>query len=291
MLAEAVTTPMRSDVVAALKQASAATGSDFNYLLCTAMRESSLRPEAKSSTSSACGLFQFVEQTWFGLVKQFGAKHGLGSYANAIQQNSDGHFGADNAGDRHAILALRNDPRVSALMAGEFANVTRSSLESSLGRNVSNGELYAAHFLGPEAACRLIRMNEAQPQACAATAFPLAATANRAVFYHPNGTPKSVHEVYGWALKQPTVGQAPAEVETVPRTAVQVGNARATGEVVYPEDWAAMQLWTATQSTASSLLSPNTLPQSPLAATPGILDVLGNLAEPQIPGQRRSSAE
>src|SRR5271165_2445531 len=101
MLAEAIPSAVRTDVLAALKQASAATGSDFNYLLCTAMRESSLRPQAKSSTSSACGLFQFVEQTWFGLVKQFGAKHGLGSYANAIQQNSDGRFGVDNASDRH----------------------------------------------------------------------------------------------------------------------------------------------------------------------------------------------
>jgi len=90
MLAEAAGTAVRSDVLAALKQASAATGSDFNYLLCTAMRESSLHPQAKSSTSSACGLFQFVEQTWFGVVKQFGAKYGLGSFAGAIQRDAAG---------------------------------------------------------------------------------------------------------------------------------------------------------------------------------------------------------
>ena len=148
MLAEA-TTAMRSDVLAALKQASAATGSDFGYLLTTAMRESNLHPQAKSGSSSASGLFQFVEQTWFGLVKQYGAKHGLGSFSNAIVQSGDGHFEADNANDRHAILGLRNDPRIAALMAGEYANATRASLESALGRNVSNGELYAAHFLGP----------------------------------------------------------------------------------------------------------------------------------------------
>jgi hypothetical protein len=188
MLAEAAGTAVRSDILAALKQASAATGSDFDYLLCTAMRESSLHPQAKSGTSSACGLFQFVEQTWFGLVRQFGAKHGLGSFANAIERNSDGHYGADNASDRRAILALRNDPAISAIMAGEYANLTRASLESTLGRNVSNGELYAAHFLGPEAACRLIRMNQSQPQACAATAFPQAADANRNVFYHAVGS-------------------------------------------------------------------------------------------------------
>jgi hypothetical protein len=64
MLAEAATAAAnRTDVLAAIKQASADTGSDFNYLLDTAMRESSLKPQAKSNTSSASRLFQFVGQT------------------------------------------------------------------------------------------------------------------------------------------------------------------------------------------------------------------------------------
>ena len=73
-----------SAVVAALKSAAAATGSDFHYLLGTAMRESSLKANAQSSTSSAAGLFQFVDQTWLGLVKTHGAKYGLGLLAGAI---------------------------------------------------------------------------------------------------------------------------------------------------------------------------------------------------------------
>ena len=67
----------QATVVAALKNAARATGSDFHYLLGTAMRESSLKPGAQSSTSSAAGLFQFVDQTWLGLVKDHGAKYGL----------------------------------------------------------------------------------------------------------------------------------------------------------------------------------------------------------------------
>ncbi|HLV85239.1 MAG TPA: transglycosylase SLT domain-containing protein [Devosia sp.] len=39
-------------------------GVDFDYLLQTAMRESSLNPQAKAQTSSAVGLFQFLESTW-----------------------------------------------------------------------------------------------------------------------------------------------------------------------------------------------------------------------------------
>ena len=72
-------------VVAALKNAAAETGSDFSYLLGTAMRESSLKPNAQSSTSSAAGLFQFVDQTWLGLVKNHGAKYGLGSHGAGDQ--------------------------------------------------------------------------------------------------------------------------------------------------------------------------------------------------------------
>ena len=285
MLAEA-TNAVRSDVLAALKQASAATGSDFGYLLSTAMRESNLHPQARSGTSSASGLFQFVEQTWFSLVKQYGARHGLGSFANAIVQSGDGHYEADNSSDRHAILALRNDPRVAALMAGEYANATRSSLESELGRNVSNGELYAAHFLGPEAACKLIRMNSAQPQSCAATAFPQAASANHSVFYHPDGTAKSVQEVYAWALKQPAQAAQTAPVsDPAPSAAPQ--NLTVTAQtpthavptVPPTEDSLAIQLWAAMQSGSSPVLQSTALPQGPLAATPDILDLLGTVAE------------
>ena len=128
MLAEAAnSTADKAQIISALKQASAATGSDFHYLLGTAMRESSLKPQAQSSTSSACGLFQFTGQTWMGMIKQTGAKYGLGSYANAISQDGDGHFRADNAADRQAILALRKDPKVAALMAGEFAKSSSDS--------------------------------------------------------------------------------------------------------------------------------------------------------------------
>jgi hypothetical protein len=189
-------------VVAARRPPAAATGSDFHYLLGTAMRESSLRPGAQSSTSSAAGLFQFIDQTWLGLVKIHGAQYGLGAYADAIQKGGDGRYHA-TAGMRDAILALRKNPEASALMAGEYAKTTQNQLRTALGREVCGGELYAAHFLGPDAACRLIRLNQANPDTSAAACFPQAADANRGVFFHANGTAKSVREVYDWAMRQP----------------------------------------------------------------------------------------
>lgn len=205
-----VTTTTASPIVAALQKASAASGSDFRYLLNTAMRESGLQPQAQASSSSASGLFQFVEQTWLGLVKKYGAKYGLGSSAAAIREDAAGRYHVDNAEDRQAILSLRQDAQTSALMAGEYAGECKSKMQGTLGRQVSDGELYAAHFLGAGAACRLISLNESAPGASAAQAFPQAAAANRSVFYRADGSEKSVGEVYAWATKQhaPAVASA-----------------------------------------------------------------------------------
>jgi hypothetical protein len=192
----------RSTVVTALRNAAAATGSDFHYLLGTAMRESSLKPNAQSHSSSAAGLFQFVDQTWLGLVKQYGSQYGLSDYASAITKDADGRFHAP-ASERQEILNLRKDPEVCAIMAGEYAKTTQDQMRASLGRNVCGGELYAAHFLGPDAACRLIKLVGSDPSASAAAQFPQAAASNKTVFYHADGQPKSVREVYDWAMRQP----------------------------------------------------------------------------------------
>lgn len=204
----------RSSVVTALRNAAAATGSDFHYLLGTAMRESSLRPNAQSSSSSAAGLFQFIDQTWLGLVKEHGAQYGLANYASAITKDADGHYHAP-AGERREILNLRKDPEVCALMAGEYAKTTQGQMRSSLGRDVCGGELYAAHFLGPDAACRLIRLMGSDPSANAAAEFPKAAAANTSVFYHTDGAPKTVREVYDWAMRQPG-GEGSVRVAELP---------------------------------------------------------------------------
>ena len=190
-------------VVAALKNAADATGSDFSYLLGTAMRESSLKTNAQSTTSSAGGLFQFVDQTWLGLVKTHGAKYGLGSLAQVISVAQDGRYHADNDADRGMILSLKKDPRISALMAGEYARSAQGTMEADLGRPVCGGELYAAHFLGADGACKLIRGSAATPNASAAQLFPDAASANRDVFFHADGSAKSLREVHDWTMQQP----------------------------------------------------------------------------------------
>jgi hypothetical protein len=193
-LVQAISAPPQ--IAAALKQASMRTGTDFNYLLKTAMRESSFDCSAKSSTSSACGLFQFTQQTWLGTMKKNGEDLGLGQYADKISQDSKGRYVVADPAARQAILALRNDPTTSALMAGALTNDSREALESKLGRSVNGGELYIAHFLGAGGASKLISSAEEAPGARADMLFPAAAAANKSIFYGRDGQPRTVAEVY-----------------------------------------------------------------------------------------------
>ena len=53
-----------------------ATNVDPAYLMVLADKESSLLPDNKAQTSSAEGLFQFVEGTWLDVLRRYGPKHG-----------------------------------------------------------------------------------------------------------------------------------------------------------------------------------------------------------------------
>src|SRR5688572_30118028 len=105
-------------VVSAIREGAEKTGAGFDYLLKTAQRESALDPDVKAKTSSATGLFQFIEQTWLSMVKQEGPKQGLGNLASAISSDESGRLSVSDPATRDKILQLRNDPQVAALMAG-----------------------------------------------------------------------------------------------------------------------------------------------------------------------------
>lgn len=188
-------TSIRSVVESAIQRASSATGVDFSFLMGTAKRESGYNPAAKARTSSASGLFQFVDQTWLSTLKKHGAKYGYARYADLIQQGSDGKYRVAGDEARRTVLGLKLDPHAASLMAGELASDHASYLRGRVGRSPTAGELYAAHFLGPQGSARLIEAVGSSPGASAAALFPDAAAANRSIFYR-DGRPATVSEVY-----------------------------------------------------------------------------------------------
>ena len=186
-----------SGVTGAIQQASRATGVSFEYLLATAQVESGLNAGAAAKTSSARGLYQFIEQTWLGTMKESGPSLGYGRYADAITKLPSGRFAVADPALRSEILNLRGDPAANAVMAGAFTKHNAEILQSRLGREATNGELYIAHFLGAGGASRLITRAANSPNAIAAEAFPGAARANRSIFYDKQGSQRTVAEVYG----------------------------------------------------------------------------------------------
>ncbi len=172
--------PLAASVLAAPPQVRSAIADaaqrgnvSFDFLLAQARMESGLDPLARAKTSSAAGLFQFIDSTWLSTVQ----KHG----------------GAAEGMSREQVLAMRYDPHMAAQMAAALASDNKAGLRATLGREPDHAELYIAHFLGLGGAQKLL---SADPSASAAALFPQAAKANRAIFYD-NGEARSVGEVLG----------------------------------------------------------------------------------------------
>jgi hypothetical protein len=188
--------PARTRVTGAIKQASNSTGTSFQYLLATAKMESDFNPTAGASTSSARGLYQFIDQTWLATVKDAGTQLGYGQYADAITKTRSGDYTVDDPSMRRAIMKLRDDPAASSAMAAALTQNNSFQLTGQIGRRPTDSELYMAHFMGVGGAAKLISSAEDSPQANAARIFPNAAAANHAIFYDRTGRARSVSEVY-----------------------------------------------------------------------------------------------
>jgi hypothetical protein len=186
----------RANVTTAIAAASQKTGIDFNYLLGQAQVESGMRTNARATTSSATGLYQFIEQSWLAVVKEHGDKHGLGWASDSIRQTASGRYVVSDAGTRQAILSLRNDPGAASLMAAEHASDNKAALETSLGREATGTDLYMAHFLGLGGARRFLKAMDSNSGQSGANLFPAAARANRNIFYTANGAPRSLGQIY-----------------------------------------------------------------------------------------------
>jgi hypothetical protein len=182
-------------IASAIAQASAANGVDLDYMLRTAALESSFDPFKEVATSSAKGLYQFVEQTWLFMLRDIGDEFGLDKLADAIVLGDSGKLEVADAGLRNVILWLRRDPWLSANFAAAFTRRNTEFLTKALGRVPDSGELYLAHVMGGRGAAELITLVETKPGADACKQFARAAKANKTIFYNGRKA-RSAEEVY-----------------------------------------------------------------------------------------------
>ncbi|MEA2934745.1 MAG: hypothetical protein QOD74_1391 [Variibacter sp.] len=231
------TQELASRITGAIRSAADATGASFDYLLRTAQRESNFDPQAKAATSSAGGLFQFIDQTWLSTLKSAGPQLGYGQYANAIVEAPTGQLAVPDPAMRRAIMELRNDPAAASAMAGAFTQQNAATLTERLGRKPTDGELYMAHFLGPSGAGRLIAAKRVNPNADAAAMFPDAARANRSIFHAKNGGARNVAQVYDLLAAKHRDTAVPAiavaQAQANPSVAPSANNRVATGHAAF----------------------------------------------------------
>ncbi len=277
--------PSRARIAGAIKQAANTTGTSFEYLLATAKMESNFNPTASASTSSARGLYQFIDQTWLGTVKEAGAQLGYGKHAAAITRSSSGSYSVSDPAARSAILKLRDDPQAASAMAGVLTQSNSFKLTGKIGRRPTDGELYMAHFMGVGGAAKLIANAEDNPRASGARLFPNAAAANRSIFYERGGRARSVSEVYSEltrryanAANAPATRMAMASVGVTP-TAV-VAAARPVDNTAYLASFPDVRSLTPAAPSQPAITTASLQPSQPMFRS---LFQAGDRAQPVSP--------
>lgn len=140
------------EITRALYHAHLKTGVDFKLLVLKAIMESDYGRFNVAPNSSARGVFQYIESTWLVLMHRYGAKAGHAQYAEAISYNHKTKMAELKGTSRHLrgeILALRHDPKVSAIIKAyqvlEETDVIRGYKK---GKKVTVTDHYIAHMLG-----------------------------------------------------------------------------------------------------------------------------------------------
>lgn len=162
---------IRRHLVQTIVRAAQAVQTDPVLLMAVADKESSFVTAVQAKTSSATGLYQFIERTWLGVVRDFGAKYGLEKEAALITSDANDRPVITDPAERARVLELRRDPYLSALMAGEMLKRDAARIALRIGRELTLGEVYLAHFLGPDDAEEFLA-NVVNKPAAAAAALP-----------------------------------------------------------------------------------------------------------------------
>ncbi|CAJ0865419.1 hypothetical protein AMST5_01764 [freshwater sediment metagenome] len=185
---------VHQSIVERVVEAANKTEMDPALLMAIADKESNFHTSAKARTSSATGLFQFVEKTWMRALANFGHRYGRAEEAKAAEEGT--------GRQRAKILNLRNDPYLSAALAAEMLKKDSAKIADTIGRPLTPGETYLIHFLGPDDTERFMKAVVESPNMSAAALLPKPARANKPIFYEQQGrrlkdrTVAEVHDAF-----------------------------------------------------------------------------------------------
>lgn len=187
---------LSDNIMRNLHEAAKETGVGFDFLVAQASVESGFQGQARAGQSSAAGLFQFTAPTWLQMMYDHGAKYGYADLAKAVRFTRQGGITVDDKETERRILALRENDRLSALFAAEYAKSNAHLLAEATGHKATALELHLAHLLGPTGAIRFLKAHDANEKQTAAKVLPEAARFNPNLFYGRGRTAQSVAAVY-----------------------------------------------------------------------------------------------
>jgi uncharacterized protein (DUF2345 family) len=158
---------IRQDVLTAIQQAATMTSMDYGQLMAMCWIESKFNPNAKAGTSSAYGLYQFIDDTWAAMVKKYGKKYNF-------------------------TLSMRSDVLAQAICGAAYMAENKKYLQTNMpaGTTITATDLYLAHFLGPAGAVKFLKTPNSAPGTEAVTAAQ--ARANASIF-KPGTTVQDVY--------------------------------------------------------------------------------------------------
>lgn len=151
-----------------ITDASKQVGVDPKLALTIAGIESTFNPQAGAGTSSAKGLFQFIDGTWSDMLKKYGKQFGLPANASVY------------------------DPKANALMGAAYMKENITALQGFLHRPITPTDVYLSHLLGIGGAKTMLT---ADGGASAADLLPKSANSNKDLFF-AGGKSRSVAEFY-----------------------------------------------------------------------------------------------
>ena len=149
------------------------------------------RPHPCSARSNSSEVRLFSDDAWLQGVRSYGAALGLGVYAARIFATRSGQVYVPIPAERRAILALRHQPNLEASLAHQIAANNAVVLSTVLGEPATAGDLALAHYIGAEAAVRLLESAEREPQQPASEIAPAAALGHPSLFFQGR-RPRSV---------------------------------------------------------------------------------------------------
>ena len=146
-------------------------GIDPSLMAGVSAVESGFDPNIRAKGSTASGLFQFIDSTWRAMLKKYGGRFGLSPATSPL------------------------DGRANSLMGAAYIRENAQVVQSIKG-SATPTDVYMAHFLGSGGVKTFLTALKNNPNASAAAVMPKAAGPNRGIFFHSNGAPRSVAQVY-----------------------------------------------------------------------------------------------